>query len=33
VITPLTLQVYVALLKDGQFDLEELERMAALDGR
>ena len=26
---PLTLQVYGALLKDGQLDLEELERMTA----
>ena len=30
---PLTLQVYVALLKDGQLDLEELARMTALGGR
>ena len=30
---PLTLQVYVALSKDGQLDLEELERMTALGGR
>jgi hypothetical protein len=30
---PLTLQVYVALLKDGQLDVEELKRMIALGGR
>ena len=30
---PLALQVYVALLKDGQLDLEELERMTALGRR
>ena len=30
---PLTLQVYVVLSKDGQLDLEELERMTALGGR
>ena len=30
---PLTLQVYVALLKDGQLDVEELKRMTALGGR
>ena len=30
---PLTLQVYVALLKDGHLDLEELARMTALGGR
>ena len=30
---PLTLQVYVALLKDGQLDLKEFERMTAPGGR
>ena len=29
---PLTLQVYVALLKDGQLDVEELKRTTALGG-